>query len=94
VKANPSARDSIGRPAVELSRTDSSGLPSGKSDGQTYATYENPATGAVLESTISYPPGSDIVSPQNPHGTGTVVDTTVYLGIRWTSAVPADPYGS
>jgi hypothetical protein len=93
VKVNPSARDSIGRPAVELSRTDSSGLPNGKSDGQIYATYENPATGAVLESAITYPPGSDIVTPQDPKGNGTVVDTTVYLSVTWASAVPADPYG-
>jgi hypothetical protein len=93
VKVNPSARDSIGRPAVELSRTDSSGFPNGESDGQIYATYENPATGAVLESAITYPPGSDIVTPQDPKGNGTVVDTTVYLSVTWASAVPADPYG-
>jgi hypothetical protein len=92
VRVSSSARDSTGRPAVELSRTDSSGLPGGRSDGITYATYENPATGAVLESTVTYPPGSDIVTPQDPHGTATVVDTTVYLSVTWASAVPADPY--
>jgi hypothetical protein len=93
VKVNPSARDSTGRPAVELSRTDISGLPGGKSDGQIYATYESPATGAVLESAITYPPGSAMVTPQDPNGNGTVVDTTVYLSVTWDSAVPADPYG-
>jgi hypothetical protein len=93
VRVNSSAHDSTGRPAVELSRTDGSGLPGGKSDGQIYATYENPATGAVLESAITYPPGSDIVTPQDPHGNGTVVDTTVYLSVTWASAAPADPYG-
>ena len=93
VTVNPSARDSTGRPAVELSRVDDSGLPGGKSDGDIYATYESPATGAVLESTIIYPPGSDIVTPQDPHGKGTVVDTTVHLSVTWASAVPADPYG-
>jgi hypothetical protein len=93
VKVNPSARDSTGRPAVELSRTDSSGLPGGKSDGQIYATYESPATGAVLESTVTYPPGSDIGTPQDPSGNSTVVDTTVYLSVTWASAVPAAPYG-
>jgi len=92
VKVDPSARDSVGRPAIELSRTDSSGLPGGRSDGITYATYESPATGAVLESMVTYPPGSDIVTPQDPHGTHTVVDTTVYQGVTWASAVPADPY--
>ena len=93
VKVTASARDSTGRPAVELSRTDNSGLPRGKSDGITYATYESPATGAVLESTVTYPPGSDVVTPQDPHGTGTVVDTTIYESVTWASAVPADPYG-
>jgi hypothetical protein len=93
VKVDSSARDSLGRPAVELSRTDNSGLPRGKPDGITYATYESPVTGAVLESTVTYPPGSDVVTPADPHGTGTVVDTTVYLNVTWASSVPADPYG-
>ena len=93
VTVNPSAHDSISRPAVELSRTDSSGLPGGKSDGQTYATYENPATGAVLESTVTYPPGSGVVTPQDPSGNAAVVNKTVYLPVTWASAVPADPYG-
>jgi len=94
VTVNPAARDSTGRPAVEISRTDNSGLPGGKPDGISYATYESPATGAVLESTVTYPPGSGIVTPQDPHGNGTVVDTTVYLNVTWASAVPADPYGA
>jgi hypothetical protein len=94
VKVDSSARDSLGRPAVELSRTDDSGLPRGRSDAITYATYESPATGAVLESAVTYPPGSDVVTPQDPHGTGTVVDTTVYLSVTWASTVPADPYGA
>jgi hypothetical protein len=93
VTVNPSAHDSTGRPAVELSRTDSSGLPGGKSDGQNYATYENPATGAVLESTVTYPPGSGVVTPQDPSGNAAVVDKTVYLPVTWASAVPANPYG-
>jgi len=93
VTVNRSAHDSKGRPAVEISRTDTSGFPGGKSDGITYATYENPATGAVLESTVTYPPGSDIVTPQDPHGTRTVTDITVYLSTTWASTVPADPYG-
>ena len=91
VTVNPSARDSIGRPAVEISRVDNSGLPVSKSDRVIYATYESPATGAVLESTVTYPPGFE-VTPQDPHAERTVVDTTVYLSITWASAVPADPY--
>ena len=93
VRVSASARDSIGQPGVEISRADNSGLPNDKSDGITYATYESPATGAVLESTVTYPPGSDMVTPQDPTGNSTVVDSTVYLSVTWASAVPADPYG-
>jgi hypothetical protein len=92
VTVNPSARDRTGRPAVEISRVDNSGLPRGKSDGVIYATYESPATGSVLESTVTYPPGSDIVTPQDPTGNGTVVDSTVYLSVTWAGTVPSDPY--
>jgi len=92
VKVSSSAHDSLGRKAVEISRTDTSGFPRGKSDGITYATYESPATGAVHESTVTYPPGSDIVTQQDPSGTGTIVDTIVYLSVTWTSTVPASPY--
>ena len=93
VTVNPSARDSAGRPAVEISRVDNSGLPRGKSNGIIYATYESPATGAVLESTVTYPPGSDMVTPQDPTGNSTVIDSTVYLSVTWASAIPSDPYG-
>jgi hypothetical protein len=94
VTVNPSARDSTGRPAVEISRADNSGLPRTKPDGIIYATYESPATGSVLESTVTYPPGSDIATPQDPTGNGTVVDSTVYLSVTWASTVPSDPYGA
>lgn len=93
VNVNSAAHDSTGRPAVEISRTDDSGLPAGKSDGIGYATYESPATGAVLESTVTYPPGSGMTSPQDPHGTSTITDTIVYLKVTWASSVPASPYG-
>ena len=93
VTVNRSARDSAGQPAVEISRADNSGLPGDRSDGVIYATYESPVTGAVLESTVTYPPGSDIVTPQDPRGNGTVVDATVYLSVTWASSIPADPYG-
>jgi hypothetical protein len=92
VTVNRAGRDSIGRPAVEISRTDTSGLRGGKSDTITYATYENAATGAVRESTITYPPGTGPVTPEDPHGTGTVTDTTIYLGTSWTSTIPGNPY--
>ena len=92
VKVSTSARDSKGRRSVEISRTDNSGLPGGKSDRITYATYENPATGAVLESTVTYPPGLGPVTIQDPQDNRTVIDTMVYLGITWASTVPANPY--
>ena len=78
---------------MEISRVDNSGHPGGRSDRIIYATYESPATGAVLESAVTYPPGSDIVTPQDPHGDSTVVDTTVYLTVTRAGAIPADPYG-
>jgi hypothetical protein len=103
VKVNSSARDATRRRAVEISRTDTSGLPGGRSgptayatfrsDHITYATYENPATGALLETAITYPPGSGEVTPQDPNGTSTFVDVTVYLSITWASTVPSNPYG-
>jgi hypothetical protein len=92
VTVNRAARDSLGKPAIEVSRTDTSGLPHGKSDGITYATYESPTTGRVLESTITYPPGSDVVTPQDPHGTATTTFTTIYLKTTRASTIPGDPY--
>jgi hypothetical protein len=92
VTVNTAAHDSAGKPSVEISRVDNSGFPGGKSDGIGYATYEDAATGAVLESTVTYPPGSDMVTPQDPTGTGTIVDTTVYTSVTWTSTVPGNPY--
>lgn len=92
VKVNTSARDSLGRPAVELSRTDNSGLPSGKSDGQAFTMFESAATGAVLESVVTSPPNSGVVTPQHPTGSSTVTGGTVYLGVHWTNSVPGNPY--
>ena len=89
VTVNRAARDSLGKRAVEISRTDTSGLPGG-TDGITYATYEKPATGATLESTITYPPGTGPVTPQD---TAITTDITIYLGTSWTSTIPGDPYG-
>lgn len=94
VTVSPSARDMTGRRAVKISRTDTSGWSNNRSDGITYATYESPATGAVLETTITYPPGSGIVAPQDPHGTVTDVHATVYLSITRSDTIPADPYHS
>ena len=94
VSVNPSARDMTGRRAVKISRTDTSGWSNHRSDGITYAMYESPATGAVLETSVTYPPGSDIVTPQDPHGTLTDVNVTVYLSITRSDTIPPDPYHS
>jgi hypothetical protein len=94
VTVSPAARDGLGRPAVEVSRTDDSGYSGGRSDGITYATYESPVTGAVLESTVTYPPGSDVVTPQDPHGTSVITETEIYVSVTWASTVPPDPYAS
>ena len=88
VRVNPSARDMTGRRAVEISRTDTSGWSHGRSDGITYAMYESPGTSAVLETSITYPPGSDIVTPQDPKGTITDVEATVYLSITRSDTAP------
>jgi len=93
VTVNSSAHDATGRPAVEISRTDDSGLPGGRSDGSTYATYENPTTGTLLETAITYPPGSGATTPQDPQGTATTVDVTVYLSITRSGTIPSNPYG-
>jgi hypothetical protein len=91
IKVNMSAHDAHGRPAVEISRADASGLPRYKPDGQIWATYESPANGTLLETTITYPPGE--VTPQYPHGSPyPFVDKTVYLSITWASKVPPNPY--
>jgi len=83
VKVNTSAHDALGRPAVEISRTDVSGLP-GKSDGLTYATYESAATGAVLESTITGDTDTNPLYTRN--------SAMTYLNVSWANSVPANPY--
>jgi hypothetical protein len=64
-------KDSTGRSAIEISRFDSAA-------GQDFATFEDPATGAVLESVSSGPdPG---------------VSSAVYQPITSYATLPADPY--
>lgn len=92
VQVRPSARDILGRRAVEISRTDDSGFPGGRSDKITYATFESPATGAVLESLTIYPPNSGLVTQQDPSGTATDVEAYVYLSITRSNTVPPSPY--
>jgi hypothetical protein len=71
VIVNPHAADSSGRPAVEISRVDTAF----KDDIQT---FEDPTTGATLESAWRYPTGS--------------FAEDLYLSTRYTNTIPADPY--
>jgi hypothetical protein len=71
VKVSTGARDSAGRPAVEISRTDTVG----KTDVET---FENPKTGATLESAWRQASGA--------------LDEDLYESISYTNTVPANPY--
>ena len=72
VAVDPHATDSIGRAAVEISRYSSAERVDDK-------TYENPATGAVLETAFTYP-GTE------PEG------TDIYTSLTSASTLPANPY--
>jgi hypothetical protein len=71
-------KDLSGRPATEISRVDNPG-------GETTSTFENPATGTVLESLF--------VTPANP-ATGVTGSTyyDLYQSITSSSTLPANPY--
>ncbi|HEY0934439.1 MAG TPA: hypothetical protein VGD91_11920 [Trebonia sp.] len=71
VTVKPGAADSSGRPAVEISRVDTVG----KTDVQT---FENPKTGATLESAWRQASGA--------------FDEDLYLSISYTNVIPPDPY--
>lgn len=63
--------DSSGRPATEISRLD-------VAVGETSQTFEDPQTGATLESAWDGPYG--------------IFAEDLYQSIRYTSTIPADPY--
>ncbi|MGH3212049.1 MAG: hypothetical protein ACRDNO_30245 [Trebonia sp.] len=71
VTVKTQATDSAGRPAVEISRVDNVG----KTDVET---FENPRTGATLESAWQEPTGEFLED--------------LYLSISYTNHVPANPY--
>jgi hypothetical protein len=74
VKVNAHVRDAAGRPAVEISRYD-------RVTSVDDETFENPATGAVLETAFVYP------------RTGTT-GIDLYQPVTGTNTLPANPYGS
>jgi hypothetical protein len=79
VVVNSSARDSTGRPAIEISRLTSNGFDIPE-------TFQDPGTGAVLETAFSYPARAGQVKTQD--------GSDVYLSVTRTDAPPtANPYG-
>jgi hypothetical protein len=74
VVVNTNARDMIGRPAVEISRLDTA-------VGVEDQTFENPATGAVLETAFVYL-GSKTEG------------TDLYQSVTSSNALPANPYAN
>ena len=71
VKVNANATDSSGRTAVEISFFEAAA-------GQEIETFENPATGATLESATVGPSGN--------------YAEDLYQSITYTSTIPANPY--
>src|SRR5690348_8222162 len=65
------ARDDLGRPAVEISRT-------ATATGIEDQTFENPKTGAVLETAFVYRDGTK--------------GTDLYLSVTSRSTLPPNPY--
>lgn len=87
VMVNPSAHDSMGRPAVEISRAD----PENK---VIFAAYENPATGGVLELTQTDPANSGTGPANNPAGVNAAyVSYDLMLSVTRSGTIPPDPYG-
>lgn len=72
------ARDMTGQPAVEISRVDNPA-------GEDTATFEDPATGRVLESLFSTP-----ANPAEGAAGSTLYD--LYTSVTWSSTLPASPY--
>jgi len=71
VRVDSHARDDLGRPAVEISRT-------ATATGIEDQTFENPKTGAVLETAFAYQDGTE--------------GTDLYLSMTSRDTVPPNPY--
>jgi hypothetical protein len=80
VLVNKNAHDSIGRPAVKISRFDSAA-------DETTATFESPATGRVLESTYTE-------DGHGASGTSRHTFSDLYRSVTRTGTLPANPYQS
>jgi hypothetical protein len=71
VRVNSHTSDGLGRAAVEISRT-------ATATGIEDQTFENPKTGAVLETAFVYPDGTK--------------GTDLYLSVTSRDTVPPNPY--
>ena len=71
VRVDSHARDDLGRPAVEISRT-------ATATGIEDQTFEDPKTGAVLETAFAYQDGTK--------------GTDLYLSVTSRDTVPPNPY--
>jgi hypothetical protein len=71
VRVNSHTKDDLGRVAVEISRT-------ATATGIEDRTFENPKTGAVLETAFAYPDGTK--------------GTDLYLSVTSRDTVPPNPY--
>jgi hypothetical protein len=70
VRVDSHARDDLGRSAVEISRTAATGIED--------QTFENPKTGAVLETAFVYQDGTK--------------GTNLYLSVTSRGGLPPNPY--
>jgi hypothetical protein len=78
VTVRTNTTDMRGRPATEISRVDNMA-------GEITSTFEDPATGAVLESLFVTPPDKVI-------GATGSTDYDLYLSITTSATLPANPY--
>lgn len=78
VVVNTHATDSVGRPAVEISRVSTVA-------GDTLAVFENPATARVLEETDTFPANKSTGEARTVYG-------DLYLSITRTNTLPVNPY--
>jgi hypothetical protein len=83
VVVNSHAKDSLGRPAVQISRYDSASK-------YTNAIYESPDATRVLETASIYP--ATKAHDGVPAQAASVLSDT-YQAITWVNSVPANPYG-
>ena len=78
MSVNSHAQDSLGRPSIEVSRTDNS-------EGEVTSVFEDPADAGVREMLFSWPARGSAAASQS---------SDVFLSTTRTDTFPASPYGS